>query len=363
MVQERQHDLINERRIIYCQYLGRHSKSKTRPASVASPPVDDLSTSSTSSSSSSSSSTPSSKNNTRRSTSRPYRLASPNEQNSKPISPISDDSLSDRHEHSSSYRRRPRSAFSNYDEKSYQTNSLQSPTSPPSGPAVYLIELSSDHPSKNPYGLKKTVTYVWKNSDTKKNVYDLNHYPRYSIEQVSPVMNEDRRTIPIASRHVTLQRGQIDYWQNFQPTPDSILTSSCQNHIGSASNLLAPTLESKSTALRNLSNQNGQIISITSTKRRQPSLLNQSQDTQWNIEADGKQLRYSNLKWYSVDQLQKDPRRMIKPRTKRREIKIESTTDTGSSSDQYYQSAPPVLQRESLVTVDKGKKHLGSKLI
>lgn len=333
--------------------LGRRSKSKGRTANAASP-VDDLSTSSSSSSSSSTNhSSPS--HQARRSSSRPYRLASPSDPTNKLISPISDDSLSERHDHSSSYRPRGPSTFTNYEEKSPASNSIPRATPPsPPGPSVYLIELSNDHRTSNPYGLTKTVTYVWKNSDTKKGAFDLNSYPRYCIEQVTPVLDHNQRPIPVSSRHVTLQRGQIDYWQNFQPTPDSILTSSCQNHTGSASNLLEPTLETKSTAVRSRSNQFGQIISISSTKRRQPSLLNQSQNTEWNIEADGKQLRYSNLKWYSVDQLQKDPRRLIKPRSKRRNVPMESTTDTGSSSDQYYQSAPPVLQRRSPRSTEKG---------
>jgi hypothetical protein len=130
-------------------------------------------------------------------------------------------------------------------------------------------------------------------------------------------------------------------------SPDSILTSSCHKHTGSASNLLSPTLETKQNELKRRRNTNGHVISITTTKRRQPSLLNQSQDTQWNIEGDGKQLRYSNLKWYSVDHLQKDNRLISKQRIKRKQQILDNTTDTGSSSDQNNRSAPPILQQKS----------------
>jgi len=131
-------------------------------------------------------------------------------------------------------------------------------------------------------------------------------------------------------------------------SPDSILTSSCQKHTGSASNLVSPSLETKQNELKHRRHSNGHVISITTTKRRQPSLLNQSQNTQWNIEGDGKQLRYSNLKWYSVDHLQKDNHLITKQRIKRKQQQqqlLDSTTDTGSSSDQHNRSAPPILQR------------------
>lgn len=328
-------------------FAGRQSKSKTRTPSTASP-THDLSSSI---SSSSSSATTSSSSIPLRKKPRSYRLASPPEKNprhSTTLPSLSDDSLSERNEHLP-YRRRPRSAFASYEQTSPNSNYL-SPTSPPMAPSVYLIEVSNEHRPRNSFGLTKTITYVWKNSDAKRVRQDLTQYPKYSIEQVSPMVEQDRRSIPVSSRHITLQRGKIDYWQNLRTSPDAMLTSSCQHHIGSASNLLSTSSGNPPPEVKSRSHSNGQIISITSTKTRQPSLLNQAQDTQWNVQGDGKLLRYSNLKWFSVDQLNKDNRRAAKQRMQKNE---DSTTDTGSSSEQYYRSAPPVLQRRSPTTKEK----------
>ena len=175
--------------------------------------------------------------------------------------------------------------------------------------------------------------------------------------------------MPAASRHITLQRGKIDYWQNMQPSADSMLTSSCQNHIGSASNLLSLSFDPQSPDMQAPLDPNGQIISITTSKHRQPSVLNQSQNIQWNIDGDGKQLRYSSLKWHSVDQLSKVNRPTSKQRTKRKDETLQqhvsdSATDTGSSSEPHNLSAPPVLLRtmRSPVAspVPKGKQNLDS---
>jgi hypothetical protein len=320
--------------------IGRHSKSKATEATSSSP-INDLS--STTSSTSSSISNQYSSSIQLRKQSRPYRLASPSQTNQIPI--LSDDSLSERSEQLSK-KRRPRSAFTSY-ETAHRPSRFESSPPPPS---VYLIELTNNNRPPNSFGLTKTITYVWRNNHPKKGEEDLNTYPRYSVEQVSPIIDQEKRLIPISSRHITLQRGQTDYWQNMKTSPDSILTSSCHNHIGSASNLLTPPLENKQNEIKRHANSTGHVISITTTKRRQPSLLNQTQNTQWNIEGDGKQLRYSNLKWYSADQLQKDERSMTKHRTKRKQQQqpiSDSPTDTGSLSEQHHRSAPPMLQQKS----------------
>ena len=281
--------------------------------------------------------------NQSRTKSRPYRLASPSQ--TKTIPSLSDDSLSE-HSDRLTRKRRPRSAFITYESPPRPSRFESTPT-PPS-PSIYLIELQNNEQLDNEYGLSKTITYVWKSSPKKKGDQDLNRYPKYSIEQVPPVAEHDRRSVPVASRHITLQRGKTDYWQNMKTSPDSLLTSSCQKHTGSASNILSPTLETRpNDSIKRRAHPNGQVISVTTTKRRQPSLLNESQNTEWNVEGDGKQLRYSNLKWYSVDQLQTDHRPIPKTRTKRRQQASDSATDTGSSSDQHNQSAPPILQHTS----------------
>jgi len=305
--------------------------------------------SSTTSSSSSSLSNNCSSSNQLRKKSRPYRLASPSQSNQ--ILPLSDDSLSDKSERFSK-KRRPRSAFISYEPtlRSSRFESTPPPQPPQPPPSVYLIELTNNNRPTNSFGLTKTITYVWKSSHKKRREDDLNNYPRYSVEQVPPIVEQDTRSIPVSSRHITLQRGKTDYWENMKTSPDSILTSSCQKHTGSASNLVSPSLETKQNELKHRRHSNGHVISITTTKRRQPSLLNQSQNTQWNIEGDGKQLRYSNLKWYSVDHLQKDNHLITKQRIKRKQQQqqlLDSTTDTGSSSDQHNRSAPPILQRTS----------------
>ncbi|UJR26375.1 hypothetical protein I4U23_007708 [Adineta vaga] len=276
-----------------------------------------------------------------RNKSRPYKLASPTQSNK--LTPLSDDSLSERT--SQSYRkRRPRSAFTSYE--SPQRSSRVDSTSS-AAPSVYLIEVKNTNRPKNSYGLTKTVTYVWRNNhlQTKKDD-DVNNYPKYSVEQVPPIFSENKRSIPVTSRHVTLQRGKTDCWQNNQPTSNSILTSTCQNHTGSASNILSPNFESKQNGIQHRPKSSGHVISVTTTKRDQPSLLNERQNTEWNIEGDGKHIRYSNLKWYSADQLQKPNRLIIKPRTKRRHQTSDTATDTGSSSDQHNRSAPPILLRK-----------------
>jgi hypothetical protein len=284
--------------------------------------------------------------------SRPYRLASP----SQPISipSLSDDSLSEQSERLSK-KRRPRSALISYESTPPRSSRFESTIlpPPPPPPSVYLIELTNNRRPTNSLGLNKTITYVWKNSPKKKVEDDLNNYPRYSVEQVPPIIDQDRRSVPTSSRHITLQRGKTDYWQNMKTSPDLILTSSCQKHTGSASNLLSPTLDTKPNDIKRRPNSNGHIISVTTTKRRQPSLLNQSQNTQWNIAGDGKQLRYSNLKWYSVDQLEKDNRLIPKQRIKRKQETLDSPTDTGSSSEQHNQSAPPILQQKSNLHLTK----------
>lgn len=248
---------------------------------------------------------------------------------------------------------RPHSAFVTYESP---TRLPRFEVTPPP-PSVYLIEVTNDQHPENSFGLSKTITYVWKNTPRRPGIEDLNKYPKYSVEQVPPVSDPRRRSIPISSRHIVLQRGKTDYWQNMKTSPDSLLTSSCQKHTGSASNLLSPALETSSPHTpKQQINRQGQVISITTTKRREPSLLNQTQNTEWNVEGDGKQMRYSNLQWYSAEQLQKDNRPAVKPRTKRRQQQqqqeqhlsgmSDSATDTGSSTEQHHQSAPAVLHEK-----------------
>ncbi|CAF4133646.1 unnamed protein product [Rotaria socialis] len=328
--------------------IGRHSKSKSAGTS-SSPPINDLSSATSSSSSSLLSNSCSSSIEPRKKT-RSYRLASPTQTAQNP--PISDDSLSEKSERLLK-KKRPHSSYTaiGATEDSSQHESLRSIP-----PSVYLIELKNNTRPTNSFGLTKTITYVWKSSSSKKDDERLYTYPKYTVEQVSPMIDQDRRSIPVSSRHITLQRGKIDYWENMRASPDSVLTSSCQNHIGSASNLLSLSFENQPKDARHNTNAIGHVISVTTTKRRQPSLLNQTQNSQWNIEGDGKQLRYSNLKWYSVDQLQKDNRHTTKQRIKRKYQQellhtSDSATDTGSSSDQHNRSAPPILQRTTNTNV------------
>lgn len=280
--------------------------------------------------------------------SRPYRLASPSQNQQIPA--LSDDSLSERSEQLDR-KRRPRSDYISYESIPRSTRFDSSPTR--TSQSAFLTDLQDSHHSKKPYGLTKSSVYAWKNSPKKNDERDLTKYPTYSIEKIPPSINKRRRSAPISSRHIVLQRGKLDYWDNMKTSPDNLLTTSCQNYTGSASNLLLPTLGNSHRA-----NPNGNIISITTTKRRQPSLLNQSQNTEWNIEGDGKQVRYQNLKWYSVEQLPNENRSTIKPRIKRRSVQqaSDSATDTASSSEQHHQSSPPILERKSNLNSNKRKR-------
>lgn len=314
-------------------------------------PINDLS-STTSSSSSLFSNSCSSSIESKKKT-RSYKLASPVQPQQAPS--ISDDSLSEKSENILK-KRRPHSSYVSYEAAQYSSpnESLTPPLVPPS---IYLIELKNNNRSANLFGLTKTVTYVWKSHYPKSEEKDFNSYPKYTVEQVPPIIEHNRNPIPVSSRNITLQRGKIDYWQNMRTSPDSMLTSSCQNHTGSASNLLSPSLDKQKNDIQRTPSSKGHVISITTTKRRQPSLLNQTQNSQWNIEGDGKQLRYSNIKWYSVDHLQKDNRYVTKHRTKRKQLQEEqlhtsdSATDTGSSSEQNTRSAPPIIQRTTDINV------------
>ncbi|CAF4961851.1 unnamed protein product, partial [Rotaria socialis] len=100
---------------------------------------------------------------------------------------------------------------------------------------------------------------------------EKNFYPQYSVEQIPPTNDYRKHPAPVSSRNITLQRGQLDYWQNLESLPDSIITSSCQNLTGSASNLLlsSPLIQQAT----NSQDSHGNIISITTTKRSQSSLL------------------------------------------------------------------------------------------
>ena len=106
---------------------------------------------------------------------------------------------------------------------------LSSPILPPS---VYLIELTNRKRSTNAFGLAKTITYVWKSSQSQSDLDEF--YPRYSVEQVPPMVDDERSTRSASSRNIVLQRGMTDYWQNLDSMPSSVLTSSCENSTGSA---------------------------------------------------------------------------------------------------------------------------------
>lgn len=291
-----------------------------------------------------------------RNKSRPYRLASPAPANKLPT--LSDDSLSEKIA-PPVRKRRPRSAFTSYESPPQADRVDVAPANPPS---VYLIEVKNDNRPTNAHGLTKTITYVWRNSQQQhKHDDDGTRYPTYSIEQVPPVFDHDKRIVPVSSRHVTLQRGSTDSWHNQRLSPPTILTSTCQNQTGSASNLLAPALDARPAEPKPLGRPTGQIISVTTTKRQQPSLLNERQNTEWNVEGDGKHIRYSNLKWYSAEQLPSSSRAAIKPRPKRRQqVFVDSSSDAGSFTDQHNRSAPPILQHHLNVLltseIDEGRK-------
>jgi hypothetical protein len=287
-------------------YIGRYSKSQRTSNDLSS-----------SSSSSSLSIVP------LRKKSLSHRATSP----TQVVSSLSDDSLSEQLQSKQSHRSRSRSTYipTNY-------------SSPPS--SVYLRQLSN---KTNSFGLTKTITSVWKNTKPKSDEEENYFYSRCSIERVQPIINNDNRSIPILSRNIILQRGQTDYWQNYEISPDAIITSSCEDSTGSASDLLSPSTNLKQT--KNHMNSNGHIISITTTKRHQPSLLNKSKNIQWNIEGDGKQLRYSRIQWHSDDQFDKRKHSGKKSRTKHL---ADSNTDTGSSSEQKNQSVPIILHHEGI---------------
>lgn len=138
-------------------------------------------------------------------------------------------------------------------------------------------------------GLTKTDTSTWANE-----LDDNELYPRYSIEEIPSNFNQSPRSSVISSRLITLQRGQMDYWDNCSVSSEGILTSSCENSTGSASHLLASSLDLPSLETpRNTTH--GRVISITTTKRQRPSLLNESQNSQWNIKENGQQSRYSKI--------------------------------------------------------------------
>jgi hypothetical protein len=176
----------------------------------------------------------------------------------------------------------------------------------------------------NSFGLNKTITNVWKSTNSNE---ENDYYPRYSTEYTQPIKTTNKHSIPILSRNIILQRGQTDYWQNCETFHDSMITSSCEHSTGSASHLL-----SSSNDIKQYTNSNGHIISITTTKRHQPSLLNKTKNIQWNIKGDGKQLRYSKIKSHSDDQLLSQRKYFI---------------DTGSSSETNHLSVPVIIHHHT----------------
>ncbi|CAF1627908.1 unnamed protein product, partial [Adineta ricciae] len=260
--------------------------------------------------------------------SRSYRVSSP----TQVLSSLSDDSLSEPKQN------RPLRTQSTYVSTNDQTNH-----STPPAPSLYLIQLTKKKHPTNSFGLTKTITCVWKNTSTGNDDDDRVTYPRYSIEQVQPIIDEKRPSIPISSRNIVLQCGQIDCWQNFDPLSESILTSSCLNSTGSAFQIIS--LPSDSQQNRTPTNSQGHIISITTTKRCQPSLLSDTKNIQWTVEGDGNHRRYSIVKSHSDDRLHKYQQLLRRYRT---QYGSDSNTDSGSSSDEKNLSAPPVLHQEHL---------------
>ncbi|CAF3564176.1 unnamed protein product [Rotaria sp. Silwood1] len=235
------------------------------------------------------------------------------------------------------------------------TNYL-SPKSSSSSSSIYLIQLTNTNNQINSFGLTKTIPYVWKNTNININDEENNIYPKYSIEQIPPIIHNKKRSIPILSRNIILQRGQIDYWQNFDISPDSILTSSCQNLTGSASHLLFSSSSSSSIQqTKNSNHSQGNIISITTTKRYQPSLLNKTKYIKWNIEGNGKQLQYSKTKWHSDHQLHKHNR--LKKNTYPKKSLSDNHTDTGSSSEQNNRSTPLIFHSDNNNSNHLNKTH------
>ena len=156
---------------------------------------------------------------------------------------------------------------------------------PPSRPSRSRSTFTQ-HPSMPPtdtFGLTKTDTSTWENELDENELY-----PRYSIEGIPSDLINSQRSSAISPRLITLQRGQMDYWENCSAPSERIISSSCDHSIGSASRLVSSSYETPG-------NIHGQIISISTTKRQQPSLLNQSKNTQWNIEGTGQQIRYSKI--------------------------------------------------------------------
>jgi hypothetical protein len=234
---------------------------------------------------------------------RSYRIKS----SSQIVSSLSDDSLSEKFESKQSRQSRSRSAIIS-----------------PEPSSAYLVRLTDQTNPIISNNLTKTITDVWKNTSSKDDDNDAENdffYSRYSIQYIQPIKNPNKRSVPILSRNVILQRGQIDYWQNCEILSDTILTSSCENSTGSASHLIS------SSPIKTPTSSNGHIISITTTKRRQPSLLNKSRNIQWNIEGDGKQLRYSKIQLDSNDQLYKN-----------KKMKSQHSTDIELPNEQVNQS-------------------------
>ncbi|CAF3459631.1 unnamed protein product [Rotaria socialis] len=227
-----------------------------------------------------------------------------------------------------------------------QSNLMSSPISSQSSSSIYLIQVTNQTEPKNSFGLTKTVPYVWKNTNKTIHNEEKNFYPQYSVEQIPPTNDYRKHPAPVSSRNITLQRGQLDYWQNLESLPDSIITSSCQNLTGSASNLLlsSPLIQQAT----NSQDSHGNIISITTTKRSQSSLLNQNNNLEWNIQKNGVKLHYSKIKWYSDNQLYKNRRlRNIN----KKEYKTDNYTDSGSSGEQKDRSAPLIYDQQNITNL------------
>ncbi|CAF4469947.1 unnamed protein product, partial [Didymodactylos carnosus] len=268
-----------------------------------------------------------------------YRLESPDND-------LSDDSVSNSSD-DINYKRRPRSAYYHNDKSFKRSSEFESTDKKDNRSSLYLLEL-------NQYGLTKTLVSVW---HTPFKTYDdtnlrIPTYPQLSIE-TSPIISTTKNnhhciSIVRSPRNILLQRSRSDYWNNQAIYKSENILPSCQTHTGSASNLLQddPSL-SNSPSL----SPHGQIISVTSLKRVEPSFLNKNDYVNWNIESNGrKKLKYpTKSQWFSADNLNKNQQNKKIQRQEKNlmlDKRLNENTDgniTSASDSSVQRSAPPIL--------------------
>ena len=253
-----------------------------------------------------------------------------------------------------SYQIRPHSALALINQSHYSSPPHPPPPTLPSSSSssICCSQLTNQANQSNSYGLTKTISYVWKN--TNKNVHDEgdDHYPCYSIEQIPPLIKHEQRSIPMLSRTITLERSQIDYWQNYESSPDCMITASCQNLTGSASHLFFSSSSIEQTQTH--TDSQGHIISVTTMKRHQPSLLNKSINIRWGVKEDGKLFRYPKAKWHSDHQLHKQHCLKRKYRTEYVINDNNNDKDRSSSSERNHRSAPLIIHHENKINAHQG---------